>query len=116
MYRRCELRVYVRFPRSIDMPRYRDVLYDALRRVGLSEYPDDMVVGEKTVVLVYRDSKAIAVWGKVSQHPMCSKKVFNPRTNTYACFDALGEIFWMFVVTTPAGTRGRRRWLRSSFT
>ena len=109
MRRRGELRVYVRFPRRIDWSRPRDVLFDALRRVGLSEYPDDMVMGEKTVILVYKESKAFRVWNKVKYHPMCRKRIFNPNTNIYACLDASGEIFCILVILTPAKTRGRRR-------
>jgi len=108
--KRYVLRVFVRMGYNVEEPEYWRAVKKALNRVGLSVYPDDVELGGNTVVLVYRDGKALEVLKQVKHHHMCRRRVIAWDAGIYTCFDAFGDPFWILNVFGAGKriARGRR--------
>jgi len=104
------LRIFVRMPYLVEEPGYWRHVMKAMGRVGLSVYPDDVELGGNTVVLVYRDGKALEVLKQVKHHYMCRRRIIAWSAGIYTCFDASGNPFWILNVfgARKRVVRGRR--------
>ena len=92
------LRVYVRGV-SVDFgSEFWKTVSRAMKRIGIEEPPNDVELGCSTVVLVYRDERALKVLKQVKHHFMCRKRVIDWDEGLYACFDSFGEPFWVLSV------------------